>query len=877
MKPIRLELSAFGPYAKETVIDFTVLGEDGIFLIAGDTGAGKTSIFDAISFALYGEASGGKERRGSKSFRSDYAPLNADTYVELTFLHRGVTWRVRRNPEYKRARKDGESGTTTQSAGASLTNVDDNRTIEGQLEVNSRIQELLGLTQDQFTRTVMIAQGDFMKILNASSEERKGLFQKLFNTSVYAGIQKKLQEMNSACSKEKEDLDRRVSIAAGKVEPESDSPERENILLYRGDPKYADLLSECLERLIEAEKKTRADAARDREAAVQEENRLVALIEQGKAVNADLDALKDTLDALESVLEKQEETDSLSARLSAARKAQALEADWALKKGNEADTRAQRDALTRAEAALREAEEALPDAEEAKKEADSRTPEADALLLDVRRLTDCIPILRTLEAGEKKLKKQQKKLLSLLDAAEKADAACSRAREGYYLSQAGLLARDLEPGKPCPVCGSPTHPSPAKLTEESVTKEALEQAEAARSRAADELRAADAALAAAKAEVEAAGERLKDSGIGDGETETDLKKRIDEKTGRAAAIREAVGQSDKKLQSLLIAAEKNRTAADQGRQRLESLTAAGERLSRAFEKRLAEAGFEDERAWQLARLPEKETARAEETLREYGERKRSLEDRADMLRNKTLGKERTDTQALEETRVTVKARRDAAEKAEGALAKKLAIHEDALNEIRDARRQKKRREVRWAVVRDLYNCCAGITGGSGRAKLTFEAYVQQYYFKQVVAAANKRLTVLTDGMFTLRCKKEAKDRVRQSGLDLDVLDRGTGQWRDVSTLSGGESFLASLALALGLSDVVQGQSGAVRMDAMFIDEGFGTLDDNALRNSLRVLSSLADGKRLIGIISHVHDLEERIDRQIYVTKGLKGSRIEIRV
>ena len=147
----------------------------------------------------------------------------------------------------------------------------------------------------------------------------------------------------------------------------------------------------------------------------------------------------------------------------------------------------------------------------------------------------------------------------------------------------------------------------------------------------------------------------------------------------------------------------------------------------------------------------------------------------------------------------------------------------------------------------------------------------------MVHAANTRLTVLTDGMFTLRCKKEAKDRVRQSGLDLDVLDRGTGQWRDVSTLSGGESFLASLALALGLSDVVQGQSGAVRMDAMFIDEGFGTLDDNALRNSLRVLSSLADGKRLIGIISHVHDLEERIDRQIYVTKGLKGSRIEIRV
>ena len=205
--------------------------------------------------------------------------------------------------------------------------------------------------------------------------------------------------------------------------------------------------------------------------------------------------------------------------------------------------------------------------------------------------------------------------------------------------------------------------------------------------------------------------------------------------------------------------------------------------------------------------------------------------------------------------------------------KKLALHEDALMEIRDARRQQKRREAHWAVVRDLYNCCAGIAGGNRRAKLTFEAYVQQYHFKQVVAAANRRLSVLTDGLFTLRCKEEARDRVRQSGLDLDVLDRGTGQWRDVSTLSGGESFLASLALALGLSDVVQAQSGAIRMDAMFIDEGFGTLDDNALRNALRVLADLADGKRLIGIISHVRELEERIEQQIVVTKTPTGSKI----
>jgi len=216
-----------------------------------------------------------------------------------------------------------------------------------------------------------------------------------------------------------------------------------------------------------------------------------------------------------------------------------------------------------------------------------------------------------------------------------------------------------------------------------------------------------------------------------------------------------------------------------------------------------------------------------------------------------------------------------AEQTGKAMNSKITLHEDAQKEIKDARTLQKRREERWAVIRDLSDCCSGKAGSNRRAKLTFEAYVQQYYFKQVVAAANKRLSVLTDGMFTLRCKEEARDRVRQSGLDLDVLDRSTGQWRDVKTLSGGESFLASLALALGLSDTVQGQSGAIRMEAMFIDEGFGTLDENALRNSLKVLSDLADGQRLIGIISHVHDLEERIEKQLLVSKTLRGSQIQM--
>ena len=874
MKPIRLTLSAFGPYAGETTVDFSRFGEEGLFLIAGDTGAGKTTLFDAISFALYGEASGGKERRKSKSFRSDWADPRTETYVELTFRHRDKTWRVRRNPEYPRLMKRRDE-MTTQSADATLTSVDTGEVIDGLREVNTKIQEMLGLTQDQFTRTVMIAQGDFLKILNASSDERKALFQKLFNTSVYADLQKRLQEMNSACNREREELEQRVRIAAGKIDPEPEDPEREQIAEFKAEPQYAGLLAECLERLLGREKEAGERVRREKKNAEEEIGRLNAETERARADNADFDALEKARADRERLSASQSDMDALAAELDEARKAQELSPEKALLDKNRDDLQKQEKTAARAEEALKKAEAMLPDAERKKREADSHAGEADALLAAAKQLSDCAPVLRDLDSRRKKLARQQKSLQALLSASSGADAAYTAAKEGYFRSQAGLMARDLKEGQPCPVCGATSHPHPAEWTAASVTREELEAAEERRSKAQAELNEADKALTALRAEAEAGQKRLAEMGIGENETPGSLEKQIQEKQNQAKLYREAIKKAGDDLQGLQIAMEKNRTAAEQGRAHAEELRRDSESRQRSFREHLTKVGFADERAYQLAiRLPAA-MRDAEGRLKEFGERKKSLDDQIASLQEKLSGKVRTDMAGLEERLTAQQNRKAAAEKAEGALNKKCALHEDALREIREALGRQKRREEHWAVVRDLYNCCAGISGGAYRGKLTFEAYVQQYYFKQVVAAANKRLTVLTDGMFILRCKEEARDRVRQSGLDLDVLDRGTGQWRDVSTLSGGESFLASLALALGLSDVVQAQSGAIRMDAMFIDEGFGTLDDNALRNSLQVLSDLADGNRLIGIISHVHDLEERIEKQIVVSRTIRGSKIEI--
>lgn len=875
MKPLKLILSAFGPYANETPVDFSCFGEDGIFLIAGDTGAGKTTIFDAISFALYGEASGGKERRGSKSFRSDYASPRTDTFVELTFEHKGETWRIRRNPEYERPKKN-RDGTTSEKAGATLTHVDTGEVFEGLNEVNERVLELLGLTQDQFTQTVMIAQGDFLKILNASSNDRRELFQKLFNTSIYQSLQFRLQDMNRNCTREQEDLNRRITIAAGKITPEADFPERESIALYKTEARYADLLMGCLDRLIESEKASRGRSAADKAAAGERADALIAAIEQGKAVNDDFDALEKARTDLASLLDRQSAMDDRAAALSEARKALGLAADEALVRSNAAEIQRQQKELAEASEALASEEKVLPEAKAALEAAEARAPEADALLASAEQMKACLPVLKDLEKQKRELAEQKRRMAALLEDSRRADQAYAAAKEGYYRSQAGLLAAELKEGAPCPVCGALSHPQPARLTAEAVTREEMEQADQRHRRAADALHKADKALTSLGTAVEAGMERLRGMSIAEDETERHVKQRIREAESRAEQIRGAMEERRKACNALTIQIEKNRTSVEDGQKRLSSLRERGVHLAEAFRERLAAAGFEDEPAYQRARLSEGDIADMEDQLRAYGERKKSLSDQIAGLNEKLVGKEKADIPALERQQREWNEKKGAAEAAEAALMKKLALHEDALKEIRDARRQQKRREESWAVVRDLYNCCAGIAGGNRRAKLTFEAYVQQYYFKQVVSAANKRLTVLTDGLFTLRCKEEARDRVRQSGLDLDVLDRGTGQWRDVSTLSGGESFLASLALALGLSDVVQAQSGAIRMDAMFIDEGFGTLDDNALRNSLQVLADLADGKRLIGIISHVHDLEERIEKQIVVSKTLNGSTIEMR-
>ena len=880
MKPIQLVLSAFGPYVERTVIDFSALGEEGLFLIAGDTGAGKTTIFDAISFALYGEASGGKEKRKSKSFHSDYVSDQTETYVELTFRHRGETWWIRRNLEYQRPakkKKDGMETTTRQAADAQMRNEDTGEEILRMDDVNRRVRELLGLTQDQFTQTVMIAQGDFLKILTASSDDRKKLFRDLFHTNLYVDLQSRLQEKNRACADEQKALEQVILSAEGKIDPEAEFAEREILLSYCGQIQHTDALCALLARLIEQEKAAQEQAKAQKKEAADQIGALIAAVTEGERINRDFADWESKRARLAALTAGQGEIDAQRAALAAARRAQQLETDEALMRRTLRDMDAQQAALSDAQAALEQAKKALPEAETRMKEAESRGGEIHALLAQAKQMEDCLPVLGEVERLKAALDTQKRELQRLTADSSRAQAAYTAAQNSYYLSQAGLLARELKAGQPCPVCGSTAHPCPAQITPETVTRQALEQA--AQRRETAEKAQSDAAtrLAANRAALDEREDRLRALKIGADETQQRLAARIDAAHQAAADRQREIDAARSAYQAL----DKRKTAAqsavDAAQKQLAALEEDLRAQTEAFEQKRAAHGFEDEASYRLAKRTNAEIERLDREIRNFDEQKRTLAAQSRELEEKLSGRQRTDLTALQNRRAAALDRQAKAENAEKAMVRKLTLHESAEREIRQANAAIQKKRGKWQIIQELYTCCAGIAAGNPRAKLTFEAYVQQYYFRFVVAAANKRLTRLTDGMFTLRVMREAANRVSQSGLDLEVLDRSTGQARDVSTLSGGESFLASLALALGLSDAVQSQSGQIRMDAMFIDEGFGSLDENALRSSIDVLLELADGKRLIGIISHVQELEERIDKQIVVTKTPNGSTVRMNV
>ena len=872
MKPLSLTMSAFGPYAGVTQLDFGKLGSEGVFLITGDTGAGKTTIFDAISFALYGEASGGAERRAARSFRSDYAAAEAETYVEFFFEHRGREYRIKRAPEYERRKLRGE-GTTKQAAYAEFECAETGELITRIDAVNARVGELTGLSRSQFAQTVMIAQGDFLKILNAKSEDRKRLFQKLFDTEVFAGIQQRLKDMNGECAQAMERINALSEAELARLKDDMDFARAKELRELRTDVRRMDKLPELLEERLRA-RRERLDAAMA--AAAQGEQRaalLSAQLAEARHTNRELDERDKLARELEKMNASGEAAAAQEEKLTHARCAARLAGAEALLKKWTAESTENAAQLSAAEQALKKGEAAQEEWAARRASAEKELEGAEALKDGLRRMAEAIPLLMNVAAGAAALEAQREAAKLCLEESRRRDAEYTAVKERFYASQAGLLAAELKEGQPCPVCGATEHPAPACPASEPATKEQLERADGERRRAEARVHAAAAEAAKRQAELESAKGRLEALGFTGGESAQELEgecaRTRAEIQRREAAAKRARAESE----AALAALSRAKAALENAEKRRADIEAALEAQQAEFAAGLSALGFAGAEEYERAKMPARDMDALDAQLRARRERLRSLTDRLEALTEKLTGAERAELEALEATAAAAQRASRAAGEAAAAMKSAAAADEEAIARIRELSARRAEAQRRWAVVKEVYDTVSGQV--SRRVKISFETYVQQYYFKQVIAAANKRLTVLTDGMFVLRVKEEARNMRSQAGLDLDVLDRSTGLWRDVSTLSGGESFMASLALALGLADTVQSRSGGVRLDAMFIDEGFGTLDENSLRQAMELLTRLAGGRRLVGVISHMAELKERIDKKVVVTKTAAGSALRI--
>ena len=934
MRPLQLTLSAFGPYAAQTTLDLEKLGKGGLYLITGDTGAGKTTLFDAITYALYDHSSSGI-REGSM-LRCKYADDKTPTFVELEFEVHGVRYTVRRNPEYQRPKARGE-GMTTEKADATLTYPDDRPPVTKAKDVTAAVQEIIGLDYNQFSQIVLIAQGQFTKLLNASTEERSRIFRKLFRTQRYAQLQERLQSEASALNQQRTAQNAKLDSLLGGLQFSPEDPDAEALralcaqtvpetalaLLDTLTARQAAALEEAgtalqateaqlntvqqqLGAAAQAQRLAQQLAARQAELAAAKPALDAARAEAGRHAGdaAQLDALTAQVTQAQSALAAYDALDTLCRQQTEARDAARLAAAQAHKR------RTQLDSLNAALAAAETELAALADADTRLLALQNRsaqlTQRGEALTKLEQRLADC-------QRQAKTAHKAQESYRAAAAAQDEARTRQNTLERAFLDAQAGLLAESLTEGAPCPVCGSTHHPARALLPHTAPTQA---QVEAARQAAAEADRQAQNASAAAQSALAAANE-AKTSLRRDAETL--LPERFTAPEGTVpltfalmtnvlaeenAALQTA--QTDCKAQCRQTDAdclrkaqlEADRQAKTRQRPALEQAAAEADR-SAAAQNASADA-LEGQIAERRAALPYPRRADAQAALDKLEADRRTLRTGMDTAQRKLKQAEQT-VAAAEAAVEALTAQQTAAQKELPARsAEDLTAQQTELTAARETLRSREKQlsaqllpnrktaaqyraaaearqtlESRWQWVSAL----AATAGGTltSKQKIKLEAYIQMNYLDRILRYANTRLMQMTAGQYELE-RIGAENQRSQSGLDLGVIDHYNGTRRSVKTLSGGESFKASLALALGLSDEVQSSAGGIRLDTLFLDEGFGSLDEESLELAIRVLSGLTEGDRLVGIISHVGALKDRIDRQVVVHKARTGgSTVELRV
>ena len=913
MRPIMLKMSAFGPYAGKTEVNFDKLGKSGLYLITGDTGAGKTTIFDAITYALYGGASG--TNRGVTMFRSKYASPDTPTQVELEFSYADKVYTVKRNPAYDRPKKSG-SGETKQSASAELV-MPDGRIISKTSEVDDAIKDILGIDREQFSQIAMIAQGDFLKLLLTKTGDRQEFFRYIFQTHYFKDFQDRLgsefKNLNNQYKEAKQSIDQYLrgtmcdednplvvdwkKVCEGSL-PMCDAYQVLDEMIAEDRTALSKLEAELNNCNVEL-KKVNSDLgkAEDMEKAALElertnaeydlENRklieLADSLEKARAREKEADDLGRTAAALEAMFQEYDLKEELQITLQ--KNKEQLKQEQAAKERDQKALDTQYDLVNK----LQEEIKTLDDVGAQKERLLREQSEAEQTIVELKTILQEVSEYEVLSA---KLFKAQQEYLSAEQDAEIAVKDYDIKNRAYLNEQAGILAQQLEDGIPCPVCGSISHPSPANVSASAPTVAELKEAKLTADK--KQKQASDASSAAGKlvGQIETKMEQLREKAgrIGTSSEPAELKaeaterlnavKTLVQNLAEKIAVENQKASRKRELESLIPEATANRTKYETSIQtRTNSITALItkcdelEKQLDAIVKKLQfpgkKAAVDEERRLIQAQVEIKNAiSLADNAHKKQKELCFGLIGQINQLKQQLSNPDLPDTATLIARQAELNERVKDISQKQKSVHTRLTINSSALENLSAKGTEMEALEKQLSMVKTLSDTASGNL--IGKEKIALETYVQMTYFDRIIARANTRFFKMSGGQYELKRRSVADDNRSNSGLELDVIDHYNNSERDVRTLSGGESFKASLSLALGLSEEVQASAGGIKLDTMFVDEGFGSLDEESLRQAMDALYGLAESNRLVGIISHVSELKSRIDKQIVVTKERNG-------
>ena len=878
MKPVFLKISAFGPYGGEEYLDFTRLGESGVFLIAGDTGAGKTTIFDAIAFALFGNASGGKERKSARTLRSDFAQSATPTYVEFCFTHQGREYIIRRNPDYLRPGKRNDK-MVEEKHDACLLDVESGESWNGPAKASQKVQELLGLDETQFAQTVMIAQGDFRRILYADSAERTRIFRRIFNTELYSRWSEQVQKH---CQQAKQTCDETVHLykqLAAQIQMEEKDAFAAQMLSLAQSAGRAQELTEALAAQNALDEQKHIAQKQQLQEAKRMLSDNTARLAEAEARNTGVDLLRREKEHHQALLEQQPEMQKEAERLLRAENAGLVQPyAWRVQQERIRAEQAEQ-TLLRLTDIQPQKEEALRQASEQLAQAKARQASMQTQQERLHKIQQAIPLMEQGGRIHARWQKEQQAAAQAIVRKEEAALQYQQLNSAFLSAQAGLMAARLQQGVPCPVCGSLQHPAPAKLPKQTPSEEEVRTAEQDRIRTEQDAMEASLASGRALAELQQICQQLEQL------TEARLEPEKLEAYGKTyirkrEQLQREIEQAQKQLEQAEMEQQTLQLAVQDGKARLQEAQLAVQSADcevknseQIFLQQRIKCGFEDEQTYQAALMEQREQHVLRNRQQQYEKELFACCQAVERLQKQWGEAQEEDLTALSRQVQERRQQIEILQAAERRIDVKLQTNRRIQKQLEICAKKCAESAQCYGLWEDLRRTMQGVVPGARRISL--ETYVLQFYFRRVIAAANIRLKQMSRGRYLLRQQQSQTDGRVRTGLDLDVMDADTGKVRDVKTLSGGESFLASLSLALGFADVVQNGSGGVRLDTLFIDEGFGTLDEQTLHAAMQALSELAGSSRLVGIISHVGVLRESIEKQVLVHKSPDGSSIEI--